>query len=116
MMSQIQVDESSAPDVEHTDAIQTQPSIDHATVSLHAGAKTESNRGWVDVAAAWLALLLVVVGVACALVLLLLVGVALVIGVGSYIGPQMMIRCHDQTRTAAKSIIRDKALHVVGTA
>eukprot|EP01050_Picozoa_sp_SAG11_P070700 SAG11_NODE_52291_length_107_cov_14.000000_1_plen_32_part_10 len=32
MMSQIQVDESSAPDVEHTDAIQTQPSIDHASL------------------------------------------------------------------------------------
>eukprot|EP01050_Picozoa_sp_SAG11_P018510 SAG11_NODE_2809_length_2946_cov_70.570776_1_plen_103_part_00 len=79
-MSEIQVDESSAPDVEHTDAIQTQPSIDHATVSLHARAKTESNRGWVDVAAPWLALLLVVVGVVCALVLL---GVALVSGVGS---------------------------------
>eukprot|EP01050_Picozoa_sp_SAG11_P036601 SAG11_NODE_14010_length_628_cov_13.381853_1_plen_164_part_10 len=112
MMSEIQVDESSAPDVEHNDAIETQPSIDHA--SLHAEAKTESNRCWVDVAAAWLALLLVVVGVVCALVLL---GVALVFGVGSQLGGhQHMIRCYDQTRTAAKSIIRDIALHVVGTA
>eukprot|EP01050_Picozoa_sp_SAG11_P047045 SAG11_NODE_24401_length_373_cov_7.394161_1_plen_124_part_11 len=111
-MSEIQVDESSAPDVEHNDAIETQPSIDHA--SLHAEAKTESNRGWVDVAAAWMSLLLIVVGVVCALVLL---GVALVFGVASQnIGLQMMNRCHDHTRTAAKSIIRDKALHVVGTA
>eukprot|EP01050_Picozoa_sp_SAG11_P038775 SAG11_NODE_15988_length_560_cov_1.197397_1_plen_45_part_01 len=43
MMSEIQVDESSTPDVEHSDAIETQPSIVHA--SLHAEAKTESNRG-----------------------------------------------------------------------
>eukprot|EP01050_Picozoa_sp_SAG11_P006666 SAG11_NODE_526_length_8740_cov_27.364194_4_plen_831_part_00 len=78
-MSEIQVDESSLPDVEHTDAIETQPSIDHA--SLHAEAKTESNRGRVDVAAAWLALLLIVVGVVCALVLL---GVALVLWIGYF--------------------------------
>ena len=48
-------------------------SITPATVSLHAEATPESNRGWIDVATAWLALLLVVVGVVCALVLLVLV-------------------------------------------
>eukprot|EP01051_Picozoa_sp_SAG22_P002522 SAG22_NODE_113_length_19407_cov_214.925161_15_plen_126_part_00 len=56
-------------------------SITPATVSLHAEATPESNRGWINVATAWLALLLVVVGVVYALVLL---GAALVLWIGYF--------------------------------
>ena len=93
-MSEIETNE--APDVVQTDATSedndeggpstqdatgVRSSITPATISLHAEAKAESNRGWMDVATAWLALLLVVVGVVCALVLL---GAALVLWIGYF--------------------------------
>eukprot|EP01051_Picozoa_sp_SAG22_P018146 SAG22_NODE_2973_length_2058_cov_3.629403_1_plen_145_part_10 len=91
-------------------------SITPATVSLHAKATRESNRGWIDVATAWLALLLVVVGVVHALVLLGLVLLGGILGDYwlSYISSMEIHLCQDQTKTM--TLLHQHIEDVVGTA
>ena len=118
-----EIETNAAPDVVQTDATSedndeegpstqdatgVRSSITPATISLHAeAAKAESNRGWMDVATAWLALLLVVVGVVCALVLLLLVllrGLGLG-NSGDFVSTKNHL-CQDQTAQADPRRIR----------
>eukprot|EP01051_Picozoa_sp_SAG22_P001841 SAG22_NODE_76_length_22248_cov_14.352070_7_plen_823_part_00 len=88
-------------------------SIAPTTVSLHAETTPESNRGWIDVATAWLALLLVVVGVVCALVLLGVVLLGTVDGQSDLTSMKIHL-CQDQTRTM--TLLHQHIEDVVGTA